>query len=567
MKHWGIFAIVILSGLAAIVVAERRHVDVSPDPAPLVYIVADTEQELTRMPVRFTRMSDEEEIRIGNQLAESYNYGEQNNKTAQKIEIENYLKQVGAPLAARAHRNLPYRFHYVEDPYFINAFALPGGHVFVGEGLLALMDSEDELANVLGHEIEHIDHYHCAERAQQEQALRKIPFGDFLSIPIGVFEAGYSKDQELEADREGTRLAVQSGYSPTGAIRLFETFQRLYEETQRRSRSPQEELTGVAQQTLEGYFRSHPQPSERIRQIQTLIASENWPVRAERDLQIAYLYYTLHAQEALAGHKYERAEQLASRSLKMHGDDPDALKVLADAQFAQANFAAAADSYRSFLKLRTTDSHVIHDFALSLAATNRESAAGEFRRWALTAGAGNTEMKIQQAGLSLLAGDSAPAKNILIVLPSNDGENSLPIVKGKIGWWYYLAGDSDIASTLLEQAYQERPEDGQVILHSAWALVEQKRYADALNRLESISYSQKEVSASVQLMIHAVVKWQTQQADGSMADFNSAIAQAPQWKNSKWVKALFSPFVYQTVEAIKAEVARRDKLHLASSRH
>jgi predicted Zn-dependent protease len=567
MKHWGIFAIVILSGLAAVVVAERRHVDVSTGPDSLLYLVADTEQELTRMPVQFARMSDEEEIRIGNQLAANYDPKDNSNKTPQHIEIENYLNQVGAPIVGRAHRKLPYRFHYLEDPTLINAFALPGGHVFVGEGLLALMDSEDELANVLGHELEHIDHYHCAERTQQEQALDKIPFGGIFSLPISVFQAGYSKDQELEADREGTRLAVQAGYSPSGAIRMFETFQRLYEETQHRSRSPQEELTDVAQQTLEGYFRSHPQPSERIRQIQTLIASENWPVRAERDLQIAYLYYTLQAQQALAEHKYERAEQLATRSLKMRADDPDALKVLADAQFAQANFAAAADSYRSILKFRTTDSDVIHDFALSLAAANRESAAGEFRLWALTAAAGNTEIQIQQAGLSLLAGDSTPARNIMIDAAGNNGEYSLPVVKGKIGWWYYLAADSDTAGTLLEQAYQERPEDGQIILHSAWALVEQKRYADALNRLESIGYSQKDVSGSAQLMIHAVVKWQTQQADGSIADFNSAIAEAPQWKNSKWVKALFSPFVYQTLEAIKAEVARRDKLHLASSRH
>jgi predicted Zn-dependent protease len=112
---------------------------------------------------------------------------------------------------------LPYRFHYVPERYFINAFAVPGGHVYVGEGLLALMDSEDELAAVIGHEIEHIDHYHCAERVQQQQALRKIPLGELVALPVEIFEAGYSKDQELEADREGTRLSVQAGYSPNGA--------------------------------------------------------------------------------------------------------------------------------------------------------------------------------------------------------------------------------------------------------------------------------------------------------------------------------------------------------------
>ena len=71
----------------------------------------------------------------------------------------------------------------------INAFALPGGHVYVGGGLLQLMDSEDELAAVLGHEIEHIDHYDCGERVQREQALRRIPLGVIVALPVEVFEA------------------------------------------------------------------------------------------------------------------------------------------------------------------------------------------------------------------------------------------------------------------------------------------------------------------------------------------------------------------------------------------
>src|SRR5256712_9605555 len=132
------------------------------------------------------------------------------------------------------------------------------------------MDSEDELAAVIGHEIEHIDHYHCAERVQQEQALRKIPLGELVALPVEIFEAGYSKDQELEADREGTRLAVEAGYSPNGAIRMFETFQRLYQEYQTRAKMPQKELSRVAIETLGGYFLSHTLPSERSAQVRPI---------------------------------------------------------------------------------------------------------------------------------------------------------------------------------------------------------------------------------------------------------------------------------------------------------
>jgi predicted Zn-dependent protease len=59
----------------------------------------------------------------------------------------------------------------------MNAFSLPGGHVFVGEGLLDFMNSEDQLAFILGHGLEHIDHYHCAERVQIEAHFRKLRLG------------------------------------------------------------------------------------------------------------------------------------------------------------------------------------------------------------------------------------------------------------------------------------------------------------------------------------------------------------------------------------------------------
>src|SRR5262249_35048767 len=152
---------------------------------------------LTRMPTQFTRLSDAEEIQIGDELARYYVNSAEDERHIENDDIQNYIAEVGKPLADRAHRRLPYRFHYIADRNMINAFALPGGHVFVGGGLLALMDSEDQLAAVLGHEIEHVDHYHCADRMQREQAMRKLPLGGLVAIPIEVFAAGYSKDQEL----------------------------------------------------------------------------------------------------------------------------------------------------------------------------------------------------------------------------------------------------------------------------------------------------------------------------------------------------------------------------------
>ena len=87
---------------------------------------------------------------------------------------EKYVNQIGGRVAAHTKRKLPYRFHLIPSRDLINAFALPGGHVFVGQGLLDRMTSEDELAFVLGHELEHIDHYHAVERVQIEAQLKNL---------------------------------------------------------------------------------------------------------------------------------------------------------------------------------------------------------------------------------------------------------------------------------------------------------------------------------------------------------------------------------------------------------
>jgi predicted Zn-dependent protease len=151
--------------------------------------------------------------------------------------------------------------------------------VFVGEGLLRLMRSEDALAAVLGHEIEHIDLRHCAERVQTEEQLKN--FGGLLSLPVEIFVAGYSKEQELEADRDGTTLAVQAGYSPQGILQLFAEFARLEQQYAPANSStktnPINETLHLSLATLSGYFASHPPAAARIQQVEALIATNHWP--------------------------------------------------------------------------------------------------------------------------------------------------------------------------------------------------------------------------------------------------------------------------------------------------
>jgi predicted Zn-dependent protease len=284
MKRVVPFLIVLVISAAALYFSQRRQESTPVSANAVVEVAADAQRDLSRVPMRLTRLSDDEEIAVGSQLAGQYSVNSVR-LSPEELALESYIRRVGNTLALHAHRRLPYSFHLLPNRAMMNAFSLPGGPVYVGEGLLDLMTSEDELAAVLGHEIEHIDHYHCAERVQVEARLRNLELGVvgvLLQIPLTVWEAGYNKDEELEADREGMRLAVLSGYSPYGAVSLFEKLAKLQNEYIIHAQSPQEELSDLAIQSLEGYFRSHPQPSERLAQANRLIVQEGWQNRKQQ---------------------------------------------------------------------------------------------------------------------------------------------------------------------------------------------------------------------------------------------------------------------------------------------
>jgi predicted Zn-dependent protease len=291
MRRLPIFVVVLAVGVTALYFSQRRHDSTPVSANAVVEGIADAQRDLSRVPMRLTRLSDDEEIAIGNQLADQYS-GVTAQLSPEELGLESYIRRVGNHVALHAHRRLPYSFHLVPNRTMINAFSLPGGPVYVGEGLLDLMTSEDQLTAVLGHEVEHIDHYHCAERVQIEARLRKLRLdivGVLVQIPLTVWEAGYNKDEELEADREGMRLAVLGGYSPYGAVSLFEKFAKLRNEYIIHAHSPEEELSELAIQSLEGYFRSHPEPSERLAQANRLIAQEGWQDRrTEKPFRVEY---------------------------------------------------------------------------------------------------------------------------------------------------------------------------------------------------------------------------------------------------------------------------------------
>ncbi|AEU39146.1 M48 family metalloprotease [Granulicella mallensis] len=291
MRRWLPLSLIVIAGIFAIVAVQWQRIAARPSAQGILSAAADAQHEATRVPTHFDPMSDADEIALGDELASEYaeRWPSSPADAAKNRAIEAYLQIVGERAAAGVRRKLPWKFHYIPDPAFVNAFALPGGHVFVGQGVIVLMKSEDALAAVLGHEVEHIDLRHCAERMQTEAHLRELgTLGAVVGLPVEVFLAGYSKEQEMEADRDGTTLAVKAGYSPQGILQLLGEFEKLEQQANAsddKPATPVDEAAQVSLQTVAGYFRSHPPAAQREQQVRELMRSQRWPTPPLRKLQ------------------------------------------------------------------------------------------------------------------------------------------------------------------------------------------------------------------------------------------------------------------------------------------
>ncbi len=193
--------------------------------------------------------------------------------------IQAYIDQVGgrvvqqsaAAKAPSAEARYPYEFHLLSDPQTINAFALPGGQVFLTVGLLRRLKSEAQLAGVLGHEVGHVVGRHGAEHLAKQQ------LGTALVNAVGIAASDnpdnarqaavlaqaanqlvslqYGREDELEADQLGFRFMTEAGYNPQGLVELMQ-------------------ILGSARQggASPEFFSTHPNPENRVERLKKLIA-------------------------------------------------------------------------------------------------------------------------------------------------------------------------------------------------------------------------------------------------------------------------------------------------------
>lgn len=190
-------------------------------------------------------------------------------------QVMSYINVLGDSIAKLADdRSLTWHFYVVDDRN-INAFAVPGGYVYVNRGLIERASNVSELASVLGHEIGHVTRRHSIQQMQKGQTANVgVALGCILAPAVCNSQAGaaavqvggsavfasFSRHDESEADIEGIKNAVRAGIDPRGMVTMFQT---LLEERQRRP-------SGV-----EVMFASHPLEEQRIRDAQAAIDKIN----------------------------------------------------------------------------------------------------------------------------------------------------------------------------------------------------------------------------------------------------------------------------------------------------
>lgn len=170
-----------------------------------------------------TRVSTQEEVRLGQRAAAQI---EQQYRTRQDPTVS----RIGQAIAAASDRpDIPYRFRVIEQDQ-INAFALPGGPVYITDDLLqAINNDPNQIAGVLGHEVAHITRRHSVKQMERQnwfglgiEVLTEGRVQDIAGIAANLQLLSYSRNQEYEADRKGIQYMRAAGYDPIGLVRFLE---------------------------------------------------------------------------------------------------------------------------------------------------------------------------------------------------------------------------------------------------------------------------------------------------------------------------------------------------------
>ena len=213
---------------------------------------------------QFMLMSESQEIAMGRQLLTQT---EQESGFYPDSGLQLYVASVGMRMARESERpNLPWEYHVIDDPA-VNAFAAPGGFIFVTRGILAYLNSEAELAAVVGHETGHVTARHSAAMASQQMGIQGVlgvgtilnpklaqgVLGQVAGVGASLYFLKFSRNDERQADGIGHRYALHDRYDPREMPKTFQTLQR---------------VSNTGSNRMPGFLSTHPDPGDRVQYTQ-----------------------------------------------------------------------------------------------------------------------------------------------------------------------------------------------------------------------------------------------------------------------------------------------------------
>src|SRR3989338_3600082 len=221
----------------------------------------------------FVMMSENQEIAVGRQADEQI---KKQYRVYESKAVQDYVNGVGQRIAKQSHRpGLHYRFTVLDTPE-INAFALPGGYVYITRGIMAYLGSEAELAAVVGHEIGHVTARHGVRQQSAAQAANigltiasifvpevgSMGGQNLANLVGGALLSGYGREQELEADRLGAQYLARADYDPQAIISVLRVLKN--QELKDIELAKQE---GREPRRYSGLFSTHPDNDTRLKQV------------------------------------------------------------------------------------------------------------------------------------------------------------------------------------------------------------------------------------------------------------------------------------------------------------
>ena len=309
----------------------------------------------------FMTVSTASEIQMGKQ---NYAPMQQSQGGAYDVDpaLSQYVNGVGMRLAAQSNVQLPYEFVVLNNSV-PNAWALPGGKIAINRGLLTELESEAELAAVLGHEVVHAAARHTARQMSRGMLLQGLVLAtavasrdsDYGNLAVGgaglaaqLVTMKYGRDAELESDFYGMQYMSKAGYDPRGAISLQETFVRLSD--------------GQRADWLSGLFASHPPSQERVNAniatAATLPAGGKTgepefqqAMQKTRAAKPAYEAYD-EGRKALSEKKTDEALALANKALSLFPDEAHFHALRGDVRLVADKYDMAVTNYNRAIQRR-----------------------------------------------------------------------------------------------------------------------------------------------------------------------------------------------------------------------